>query len=354
MTVTDVAGGTYYNMLSISPLFKNGQFNPPATNLFRANNLIGDAVVQAANDKMGHTGSYGVYAGTGGEFIKVGGYRTASTVAWGTFKDDISIFSDASIVPKDNVDLSGAEWLAQEQAEKANYLGQSIENHLLYGTNGPTADTRGGVTATSSPEKYTGLGARYRVPDASDPIVPTGTGAQKGVWDAEGSGTDTTSIWFIRWGKRAVSLITPSNDPQFGLQIRDLGLEKQWSGATYREVYMKQFEWKHGLSIYPGSNGGNHVARLRNIESALSYNNSGLKALIFQIIEEYFLNDTEGVMMYVPPRINTICDILFESKGNVEFTRANPYELAPKSWSGKVFMRTCRAISIAETAVTAV
>jgi len=367
MATTPIVGGQYYNMLAVHPLMKDGKFNQPARNLFRDNTLIRDAVVQQANELMGHQGSYGIYMPTA-EAIKVGGYRTTSTAGWGTFRDDISIFSDASAIPKDVADLQGMVWLSEEEATKQNAFGQSVENHLMYGTNGPASDTiivnGASTTPTATPEKYTGLAPRFRVPDNGtagyDAINPDpATAAQKGVWSAGATGTGTTSIWFVRWGRRAASLITPLNDPQYGMKIEDKSLQMQWTTSSnepvkYRECWMKQYEWKHGLSIYPGENGGNHVARLRNINPDLTFNNSGLKTLIFQIIEEYFLGSTDGIFMYIPPRMRTIFDVLFEGKQNVVFTTENPYQLSPENWAGKVFMRMCRAININETAVAPV
>src|SRR4030042_618281 len=160
-------------MLSVHPLFKNGKFNDPCRNMFRDTALLTDAVVRPPNDLLSHTGTYGIYAGRGPEAIKVGGYRTTSTVAWGTFKDDISIFSDASAIPKDVADLRGTEWVEEEEATKANSFMQGCENHLLYGTNGPTPDTYindagTSTTPTAAPEKYTGLAAPFRSPDNGD------------------------------------------------------------------------------------------------------------------------------------------------------------------------------------------
>lgn len=371
MATTDVLGGSYYNLLSVHPLFKNGKYNDPCRNMFRNNILMTDAFVQPANDLLSHTGSYGIYAGRGAEAIKVGGFRTTSTVAWGTFKDDISIFSDASAIPKDVADLRGTEWVSEEEATKANSFMQSCENHLLYGTNGPTPDTfvtdsGTSVTPTPAPEKYTGLAARFRTPDNGDSTYDAmnpdpSTAAQQGVWSAGGTGTDTTSIWFIRWGRRACSLITPENDPQYGLKIEDHGLRDELSVDStthepngYRRVYRTEYEYKHGVSIYPGENQGHHVARLRNVENSTSADHTNLKGIIYQIIEEYFLRATDALFMYLPPRMMTIFDVLYEAKTNIQFTLENPYALAPEQWAGKVFMRACPAISKRETAVAPV
>jgi hypothetical protein len=363
MATTDVQGGVYYNMLSVSPLLKDNKVNTPATNMFRDNTMLTDAVVQQANELMGHEGAFGTYMPTA-QVVKVGAYRSTSTAAWGTFRDDISIFSDASAIPKDVADIQGTSWLSEEENTKANAFGQSTENHLIYGTSGPTTDTiiidGTSTTPTAKPEKYTGLAPRFLVPDddggdgynAMNPN--TSNGAQKGVWSAGGTGNDTTSIWFIRWGKRAASLITPLNDPQYGLKVEDLGLQMAWSGDTYRRCYMTEYEWKHGLSIYPGEMGGNHVARIRNIENDPDTDHSALKSLIFQVIRRYFLTATEGIMMYVPPVLMAVFDVLYEAKTNIIFTRENPYALSPDNWSGKVFIRQCRAINEYETAVAPV
>lgn len=372
MATNTLVGGTYYNMYQVHPLIRDNKFNPPARNLFRNNVLLEDAVMQQANGILGHTGSYGIYAGSGAAVRKVGGYITPTSAGWGTFSDDISIFGDASAVPKDTVDLQGTSWLAEEEATKGNSFLQSVENHLMYGTNGPSSDTyvsNAGVstTPTALPEKYAGFAPRFKTPDNSDgsydPRNPDpSTAAQKGVYDMGGSGTDTTSIWFVRWGRRACSLITPMNDPQYGLKSEDKGLVREQqvdstshqASGQYRWIYLREYEWKHGLSVYPGNMQGNNVARIRNIETSLTFNNAGLKTLIYQVIREYFNSDLDGLRIYVPPRMMTIFDVLFEAKQNIQFTLANPYELSPDQWAGKIFIRQCRCISERETAVTAV
>ena len=371
MALTYIAGSsaTYYNMLNIHPLMKDNKFNAPARNLFRNNTLIEDAIVQQANETMGHTGSFQSTMASG-EVIKVGGYRSATTASWGTFREGISIFSDASMVPKDLADLNGLAWLGEEEATKINGFGQFCENSLMYATAGLTPDTAvisgTSTTATVKAQNFDGLACRFRTPDNGgtpyDALTPDpATAAQKGVYDAGGTGTTTTSIWFIRWGRRAASLITPINDPQYGLKMEDLGLQLERTHntstglpSTYRRTYMKEYEWKFGLCLYPGENQGNHVARIRNIDTALTTNNAALKTTIMQVIREYFNSDTEGLRIYVPARIMTILDVLFEAKSNVLFTTDNPYKQSPETWAGKIFIRQTRAISERETAVTAV
>ena len=103
MGAVAVIGGIYNNLLNLHPLLKNGKFETPARNMFRRNTLIEDAVVQQANEMMGHTGSYNTSM-PAGSVIKLGGWRTTTTASWGTFKEGISMFTDGISTPKDIAD----------------------------------------------------------------------------------------------------------------------------------------------------------------------------------------------------------------------------------------------------------
>jgi hypothetical protein len=369
MGAVAVIGGIYNNLLNLHPLMKDNKFEQPARNLFRDNTLITDAIVQQANEMMGHTGSFQTSMPQG-TVIKLGGWRATTTGSWGTFKEGISIYADAISTPKDIADTLGTSMLGEDEATHINSFGQFCENSLMYSTAGMTPDTAvisgTSTTATVKAQNFDGLACRFRTPDngggAYDFLNPDpSTAAQKGVIDAGSTQTYTTSIWFVRWGKRAASLITPLNDPQYGLRVEDLGLVTMPKVSTstgeptgYQRFYMTELEWKFGLCLYPGEYQGNHVCRIRNIDPSLSTNNAALKTLISQVYREYFNSNSEGLMMYVPPRLMTIFDVMYEAKSNVIFTTENPYQSSPNTWAGKIFIRQTRAISEKETYVAAV
>lgn len=337
--------GTYYNLVTLG-VIKEG--SPINNSLEEKNPVVLDAVVSEANEKMGHTGSR-VLALPGATIRKVSAYKTPNTGTLGPYHDDISIFSGASVVPDDVRKIEGAAKVAQlEMLHREGFM-QSVANHWFYGTSATT------------PEKFDGLGVRYNTPDndtgSNSPENPdTTTAAQVNVYDAGGTGSDTMSIWFIKWGREQCNIITPPGDPQYGMVEEDLGRIQEQdvtaatnNGAT-RWVWRKEWEWWHGIGI------GNPqcVARIRNIESGMDNISATLKKTIYRCLNEAMIHGTGTTFMYIPLRMKTHFDVLLEAKQNVIFSKDNPYNVEMMSWGGKVPIRPCQCLSITETAVAAV
>ena len=97
----------------------------------------------------------------------------------------------------------------------------------------------------NSPEKFTGLAARYSE-YATD---STGKGAANQVINAGGAGADNTSIWFVTWGDRFTHLLYPRG-MKAGLQREDKG-EQRISDGEGNPFYVKEekFTWHIGLAV---------------------------------------------------------------------------------------------------------
>ena len=335
----------YYNLITAGAIKDGSRLD---VMLSEKNPMPRDMAVFAANEKMGHTGTRVTSLATGA-FRKVSGFKTPGTSTFTPYHDDISIFYGQSVVPDDVKRLEGAAKVALIESTHEEGYWQGIARHIIEGDSATT------------PEKYDGLGVRYNTPDdgsgSYDATNPDpSTAAQVNVLSAGGTGNDTMSIWFMRHGEGQIGLITPMNDPQYGLTMKDKGLmeESDATSATNpqgtRDIWKKEWEWWHGLSV------GNHkcVGRIRNIESSLDSIDSSLKRLIYQMFEELMTEGTGTIWMYCPRRMMTHFQILLEAKMNVIFSADNPYGVAMNMWAGKSPIQSCDSLSITETAVTPV
>ena len=336
---------SYYNQLTLSALSHNGRPLESVKNLFETNLMLADATVLEANEKMGHTGTRQTSLPTP-SVNKIGAYWQGSVAQWAKFHDDISKFNDTIIIPKDVATLEGASAMNQAEISQKEGFGQGVQNHLIYGD------------STTAPEKFDGLGVRYNTPDnegaGEGPLNPDLDNADYGVWDAGGTGSDTTSIWFIQWGDMKTSLRTPFQDPQMGIRVQDMGLVKETDTTSttvdnvpHRWSYYTELEWMIGLSIKDLRG----VARLRNIESSIDSIDLGIKKQITQILTEAF-RGPETVWMYVPRRIESHLKIMAESKTNVMYSKDNPYNIPLLTWDDSP-IRRCDSILLTESAVAA-
>lgn len=355
----------YYSMIHYLQLNKEGVDVQRIRNLTRSARLLEILNIKSSNEAMGHLGSR--QSSLPSAAIRtLGGYVASSTASWTQYRDGMAIFNDAASIPKDHITVQGSAWADEVFATHRMAFGMSIEEFLLYGTATLSPDTyiKGGssVTPTMAPEKFDGLAARYKTPDNGDgtysPFEPDpSTAAQAGVFDMAGSGTDTTSIWFIESSDMGASLIVPKNHPTMGIdEINDGWVDELDSSdhSKRRKAYRKQWEWWCGLTIADVHN----VARLRNIETALSSIDSSMIGKIYQILAEWFVNATETVWIVIPPRLDTFFRILLESKTNVTYSTDNPYGAKLMSFEGPNGRQSpivvSQAISIGETAVAAV
>lgn len=132
-------------------------------------------------------------------------------------------------------------------------MNQKMATTLFYGS------------TVTEPESFLGLSPRY------DDVPTTSNGAlnKVNVIDAQGTGTDNTSIWLIVWGENGVHGIYPKNS-KAGLDHVDLGVDTvaDANGNRY-EAYCDKYTWDCGLALRDWR----QVVRICNIDvSDLTYN----------------------------------------------------------------------------------
>ncbi len=338
--------GTRYNLIDNLKLVEKGKYTPWAKTLTENNPLLFDMAIVPANGILSNEGSRETSLPTP-QIINVGQGHVSSTVRWDKYKENISIFVDRADIPKHVADLQPSFGAFRSDVEDRHMegFGQGVTNHFFYGT------------SVASPEKFDGLDVRYSVPDATDPTNPSSSSADFAVFDAEGIGSNTMSIFLIQHGLDKIHGITPVNDPMMGLTKTDSGLVYQTTSSSYtgvdagraeRQAWRTEFEWKIGLNIVDIRS----VARIRNIPSALANLDASFLQLIFQAENEIFKGQGQ-IFAYIPKRMLTFLQIMAEAKQNVVYDTNNIYGI-PLFRIGKILLRPTDALSITEAAVAAV
>ncbi|MDD5381856.1 MAG: hypothetical protein PHG53_09520 [Phycisphaerae bacterium] len=332
-----------YNLVSSLKLVKDNKLVNFAEICTEKNPFMQDIPIVPANGAMSNEGSRETSLPTP-QIIKIGDGHNSSTVKWDNFTENISLFVDRASIPKHVLDIMPDKTGYRSKIENRHIEGfsQGVCNHFFYGTSAAT------------PEKFDGLDVRYKTPDNSsgtyDPTNPDpSTAANFGVFDAAGTGTATTSIWMIQPSVDKFCGITPANDPKMGISQEDSGLVYATAeNSLQRQEWRTEFEWKIGLNISDIRS----VARIRNIAAAIASIDESIIKLIYQARNEIF-KGSEPVFMYIPKRLLTHFQVLGEAKQNVIYDRNNIYDV-PLYRFGDMVIRAMDALSISETAVTAV
>jgi len=166
-----------------------------------------------------------------------------------------------------------------EAASFIEAMGQDFCTALLYG------DT------TLNPEQFFGLQPRYS--------ATSGSNSAQNVIDAQGSGSDNTSMYLIGWGKRTVFGIYPKNS-KAGLIHRDLGEIDAFDANNDRyRAFGDLFEWDCGLVVKDWR----YVVRICNID--VSDASSGSGTMANQKLIELLIDAKHRLpsMMGVQPRL---------------------------------------------------
>jgi len=333
-----------YHLSGLSKLTKNNQVLNFAKVLSQRKPILDDMPILPSNEILGYTGMRETSIPTP-QIIKVGDGWDASVVQWAGYSEVISMFKDRCQIPKDALRIQPQKATMRLRILNRHIegFGQGVCNHLFNGS------------SITTPEKFDGLDVRYTTPDADDVNDPDS--GDMGVYDMEGTGDDTTSIWMIQWSPEKVFGISPMNDPHKGIRVEDKG--EQWVTSTSgageggndkkRWDYVTELAWDIGLVVHDMRS----VKRIRNIESAISNRSVDL---VNKIIEAR--NDFEGeetVWMYVNGRIFTHLDILTMDKTNVKYSSDNPYGKPLLMFRDMpIRKQSVKAISNEETAVAAV
>lgn len=110
-------------------------------------------------------------------------------------------------------------------------MNQEMAQTLFYGT-------------AAAPEEFIGLASHY--------AAISGAGNAQNILNAEGSGSDNSSIWLVVWGENTVHGIFPKGS-KAGLVHEDMGLVTVETtagvGGARMRAYQDRFQWKPGLVV---------------------------------------------------------------------------------------------------------
>ena len=198
-------------------------------------------------------------------------------------------------------------------------LMQTFSTNLFYGN------------LTTNPERIEGFQPRYN---------STGTMVKS----ASGTGSDTTSVYFVQWGKFRIHLIYPKGS-KVGISAEDLGkVTIIDTDSYYYEGYRTHFAFKHGLAVHDDRCFG----RICNIESTGGSNlfdaDLGIKIL------REMLEGASGVVAYANATVLAQVDIQAMDKGNVLYSIKDIFGEPVSHFRGVPF-RQVDKITITETAI---
>lgn len=174
--------------------------------------------------------------------VKASKSRTAQVT------DTVGMLESYSKIDKDLAELNGntAEFRLSEDVAFLESMGQQFAETLFYG------DT------DEHPERFMGLAPRFNDLSAEN---------AENIIDAEGTGSDLTSIWLVCWGENTVHGIYPKGSTA-GIQHKDLGEDtvSDGDGGEYQAL-RTHYQLKTGLTVKDWR----YVVRIANIDpSALT------------------------------------------------------------------------------------
>ncbi len=160
----------------------------------------------------------------------------------------------------------GAFRLSEAQAF-IEAMNQEFASVLFYGNQGV------------NPEKFTGFAPRY---GTLSTVV--GTLGKQNILDAQGTGSDNTSVWLIVWGDQTMFGVYPKGSVA-GLQHNDFG-ETTVQGSTgigtgRMRALQEQFVWDCGLVVKDWR----YAVRICNIDTSDLVANTGMAVLTNYMIK---------------------------------------------------------------------
>ncbi len=174
--------------------------------------------------------------------------------------DTCGMLEDRSEVDVDEANLNGnqAAFRLSEARAHVEGMNQKMAQTLFYGN------------ASTSPEQFNGLAARYNT------VVAANNQLANNVIDAGGTSTDNTSIWLVVWGRETVTGIYPKG-MKAGLDHQDLGEGDAFDSNQNRfRAYMDLWKWKCGLHVKDWR----YVVRIANIDVSSLVTETGAADLI--------------------------------------------------------------------------
>ena len=232
-----------------------------------------------------------------------------------------------------NLGGNAAAFRASEDNAFAAGMGSTAATTIFYGNQG------------INPEQIQGLGPRYN--------LTTGDYASQ-IINANGSGSDNTSVWLITWGPKTCSLIYPKGQ-MAGLKSEDLGkVTAVDSSGLMHEVYRTHFIWNLGLALLDYR----YCIRICNIDvSDLTDDAASGADLIRKMTAAWYARPTMSygnmakTIWYCNPTVAEYLTVQAQNKSNVNLTMQNPGGEPMVAYYGAP-IHICDNITVAEATVS--
>jgi subtilisin family serine protease len=322
---------TTYKQLTLAELAKrkdpDGNLAVIAEVLEEDNEILLDAPWLEANDTFSHmiTRRLNLPAGTWRKLNKGVDIESSQTV---NVRETIGMLETYSEADKDLVDAAPnpKAFRMSEATAFLEGLSQTFAEALIYGN------------ATTTPEKFTGLAPRLAATSMTN------------VYDAGGSGSDTTSIFIVQWGPSKVHLVYPKGSSSAGIMHEDLG-QQTVSSATSAvassaqyEAYRDHFQIKVGLAVRDDAS----IGRIVNIETTGTSNIFNPDDLI-KLLNRMPARG-KGAVIYCNHVIYSQMDIQAMDKSNVLYSTENVFGVPTVHFRGFPVRKVDQILST-ETAI---
>jgi len=223
----------------------DGRVPAVAELLTQTNQILEDAVFAEGNLPTGHrvvirTGLPSVYWRSINQGVPVSKSTTAQV------DESCGILEARSHIDVELAKLNGntAAFRLSEDSAFLEAMNQAQATTMFYGN--PASD----------PRQYLGLAARYG--------TISGAGNAQNIIDAQGTGSDNTSIWLVVWGEQTVFCPFPKGS-QAGLMHQDLGEESVADASgNYYQALRSLYQWKNGLVVKDWR----YIVRICNIDTS--------------------------------------------------------------------------------------
>jgi hypothetical protein len=222
----------------------NGSIAPVVELLNQTNEILQDILWKEGNLTTGHRVT--VRVGLPTVYWRLINQGVPSSKAVSAQVDEAcAVLESWSTIDKLIAELGGN--LAANRLDEAvahiEAMGQELASTLFYG-------------AATNPEEFIGLAARYS--------SLTATNGQN-IINANGSGSDNTSIYLVGWGNNSIFGIYPKGT-KAGLDREDMGLTTVTTtagvGAGSMRAYQEKFGWQCGIALKDWR----YVVRICNID----------------------------------------------------------------------------------------
>lgn len=271
--------------------------------LSQTNEVLQDMMVVEGNLPTGHQTT--VRTGLPSVTWRLLNYGVASSKSQtAQVTDSTGMLEAFSQVDVDLASLNGntAEFRLSEARAFLEAMNQEMASTIFYGN------------TTLNPERFMGLSPRYN--------ALTGAGNSENIINANGSGSDNTSIWLIVWGDQTCHGIFPKGS-KAGLIHEDLGVETVYDTSvtppTQFRAWRDRYQWKNGLTLRDWR----YVVRIANIDVsnlvALS-SNADLITLMIRALDKIPSMGMGRPVFYMNRTVHTMLRILAKSaSANVGF-----------------------------------